>query len=165
VKVYKLLLPCFLVVIGASPLMAQLTVSLTPSPIGPQAVGTSITWTATVSGNPDPNPTYLYTFSANVTGQPKLVRRGYGDSNTWTWTPNAFEGNFTIAATVKDTHAGTQASTSTTYNLTPALVNGHAGIHSTNHPLVAFFSTKSCQVPGRKAEARSPWLRECAKWP
>jgi arylsulfate sulfotransferase len=144
---YKVLMVCCLLVAGASSLMAQFTVTLTPNPAGPQPVGTTITWTANVSGNPDPDPSYLYTFSANVTGQPSLVRRGYEDFSTWTWTPNAFEGKFTIAATVKDTNAGTKGSTSTTYTLTPALVNGHAGIHTTNHPLVAFFSTKSCQVP------------------
>ncbi len=147
VKVYKLLLLCCLLLVGASSLMAQFTVTLTPNPAGPQPVGTTITWTAKVSGDPDKNPVYLYTFSANVTGQPTLVRRGYGDTKTWSWTPNAFEGNFTIGATVKNTHAGTQGTTSTAYTLTAALVSGHAGIHPTNHPLVAFFSTKSCQIP------------------
>ena len=147
-KLHKSLwLLCCLILVGASPLMANLTVNLTPNPAGPQPVGTTITWTANVSGDPDQHPVYEYTFSANLTGQPTLVRRGYGDTKTWAWTPNAFEGNFTIGATVKNTHAGTQASTSTSYTLTPALVNGHAGIHPTNHPLVAFFSTKSCQVP------------------
>ena len=146
-KLHTMLVLCCLLMAVASPLMAQFTVTLTPNPAGPQPVGTSITWTAAVSGNPDPNPNYLYKFSAEVTGSPQLVRRGYGDTKTWTWTPNAFEGNFTIGVTVKDTNAGTKASTTTSYTLTPALVNGHAGIHPTNHPLVAFFSTKSCQVP------------------
>ena len=34
-KVHKLLLPCLLILAGASPLMATLTVSLTPNPAGP----------------------------------------------------------------------------------------------------------------------------------
>ena len=76
-----------------------------------------------------------------------LVRKGFGHSKTLVWTPNAFEGDFTIGTTVKNVHAGTSASTNATYTLTAALVSGHAGIHPTNHPLVAFFSTKSCQVP------------------
>lgn len=146
-KLHSTLVLCCLILAGASPLMAQFTVTLTPNPAGPQPVGSSITWTASVSGNPDPHPNYLYTFSAAVTGSPQLVRRGYGDTKTWTWTPSAFEGNFTIAATVKDTNAGTSASTTTSYTLTPATVSGHAAIHTTNHPLVAFFSTNSCQVP------------------
>ncbi len=127
--------------------MAQLTVSLTPNPSGPQPVGNSITWTATVSGDPDQNPIYEYTFSAELTGAPVLVRKGYGHSNTWTWTPSAFEGNFTIGATVKNVHAGTSASTTTSYTLTSRVVKGHAAVNPTNHPLVAFFSTGSCQVP------------------
>ena len=146
-RVQKLLLWCCTILAGASPLMAQLKVTLTPNPPGPQPVGTTITWTANVSGDPDPNPVYEYRFSAEVTGAPVLVRKGFGHSKTFVWTPNAFEGNFTIGTTVKNVHAGTYAFTSATYDLTPALVSGHAGIHPTNHPLVAFFSTKSCQVP------------------
>ena len=74
--------------------MAQLNVTLTPNPAGPQPVGTSITWTANVSGDPDPNPVYEYRFSAESAGAPVLVRKGFGHSNTLVWTPNASEGDF-----------------------------------------------------------------------
>jgi hypothetical protein len=127
--------------------MAQFTVTLTPNPAGPQPVGTSITWTATVNGDPDPNPVYEYRFSAEKTGQPVLVRRGFGSSNSFVWTPNAFEGNFTVGATVKNVHAGTHNTASATYVLTSQVTAGHAVVNPTSHPLVAFFSTNSCQVP------------------
>ena len=145
----KLRLPLILccLVVGAIPLMAQLAVSLSPNPAGPQPVGTTITWTATVSGDPDPNPSYEYTFSAEPTGQPVQVRKGYGHANVWTWTPAAFEGNFTVGATVKNVHVNTSASTTSAYTLTSPLVSGHANVTATNHPLVALFSAPACQVP------------------
>jgi len=147
VKLHTTLLLCCLIVAVAGPLMAQFTVTLTPNPAGPQPVGTSVTWTANVSGDPDPNPVYEYRFSAELAGAPVLVRRGFGHSNSFTWTPSAFEGNFTIGTTVKNVHAHTHAAASASYTLTPRLVNGHAAVNPTNHPLVAFFSTASCQVP------------------
>ncbi len=150
-KIYlPLLFLCCLLVAGASPLMADLNVTLTPNPAGPQPVGTTITWTATVNGDPDPNPTYEYTFSAEPKGSPVQVLRGYGHSNTWTWTQSAFEGVFTIGTTVKNVHAGTSGSATSSYTLTTRLPNGaavHAAVNATNNPLVALFSGPSCAVP------------------
>ena len=137
-KLHTTLLLCCLIVAVAGPLMAQFTVTLTPNPAGPQPVGTSVTWTANVSGDPDPNPVYEYRFSAELAGAPVLVRRGFGHSNSFTWTPSAFEGNFTIGTTVKNVHAHTHAAASASYTLTPRLVNGHAAVNPTNHPLVVF---------------------------
>ena len=140
---------CCLVVAGAIPLMAQLTVSLSPSPAGPQPVGTTITWTATVSGDPDPTPSYEYTFNANPVGAPVQVRKGYGHSNVWTFTPaaNAFEGTFTTGVTVKNVHVNTSASTSSNYVFTSRLGGKAAVANTTNHPLVALFSAAYCPVP------------------
>ena len=146
-KSHTTLVLCCLLVAVASPLMAQFTVTLTPNPAGPQPVGTSITWTATVNGDPDPNPVYEYRFSAELTGQPVLVRRGFGSTNNFVWTPNAAEGNFTIGTTVKNVHAHTHNTASATYVLTSQVTAGHAVVNPTSHPLVAFFSTNSCQVP------------------
>ena len=55
-KVQKLLLWCCTILAGASPLMAQLKVTLTPNPPGPQPVGTTITWTANGKRRPGPEP-------------------------------------------------------------------------------------------------------------
>jgi arylsulfate sulfotransferase len=145
-KFHKPLLLCCLMVAVASPLLAQFTVTLTPNPPAPQPVGATITWTATVSGDPDPDPSYVYTFSAEIAGTPQLVRRGYGDTKTWTWTPNAREAIFEIDATVKNLHAGTQASTSTYYRLISRLTTPRP-VNPTNHPLVAFFSAPFCSIP------------------
>src|SRR5271169_4456894 len=127
--------------------MAQLTLTLSPSPAGPAPLGTTITWTATVSGDPDQTPVYEYTFSAEPVGTPVQVRRGYGHSNVWTHTPSAFEGTFTIGSTVKNVHAGTSASTTASYIFSSRLGGKSAVVNTTNHPLVALFSAAYCAVP------------------
>src|SRR5438045_3319700 len=88
--------------LAASPMMATLTVTLTPTQASPQPLGTTITWTAAVVGDPDATPTYEYTFSAEPSGAAKQVRRGFSHSATWTWTPTAFEGVFNVDVTVKN---------------------------------------------------------------
>ncbi len=111
------------VFLAASPALAALAVTLSPSaPTAP--VGSTITWTATTHGDPDPTPSYEYEFTANLTGAPTLLRRGYSPSNTYLWTPNALEGAFTIGVTVKNIHAGTYASQTLPYTLTSRLPGG-----------------------------------------
>ncbi len=136
-----------LVVAAASPLMAQLTVALSPNVGSPQPLGSSVVWTANVSGDPDPNPSYEYQFTGQPVGYPSQVRRGYGHSKTFTLTPSAFETTFTVAVTVKNVHAGTSASKTANFQFTSRLVSGHAAVYPTNHPLVAFFAAQACQVP------------------
>jgi arylsulfate sulfotransferase len=147
VKAHLPLVLFCLVVVGACPLMATLTLSISPNPAGPQPLGTTITWTATVSGDPDPNPVYEYTFSAEPVGAPVQVRRGYGHSTSWTFTPTAFEGTFTIGSTVKNVHANTSASTTASYIFNSRLGGKSAAVNTTNHPLVALFSGAYCAVP------------------
>ena len=148
-----LLLFCVLVVV-ASPLMAKqaaplagFTVSLSNNLGSPQPLGTSVQFTANVSGDPDPNPVYEYQFTAQPVGFPTQVRRGYGHTKNITLTPTAFETTFTVGVNVKNVHAGTSGSTSKNFQFTSRLVSGHAAVNTTNHPLVAFFSAQACQIP------------------
>ena len=136
-----------LIVATASPLMAALSVSLASSVGSPQPLGTSVQWTATVSGDPDPNPVYEYQFTGQPVGFAPQVRRGYGHSKTFTLTPNAYETTFAVGVTVKNVHAGTNASNTANFQFTSRLVSGHAAVYPTNHPLVAFFAAQACQVP------------------
>jgi hypothetical protein len=99
-----------LFLIVASPAFAAFTVSLVPSESSPQPVGTSITWTATVSGDPDTSPVYEYQFSANLTGCPILIRRSFSHLNAFIWTPSTADGAFSVGVTVKNVHAFTEAS-------------------------------------------------------
>ncbi len=57
--------------------------ALTPLPAPPQAVGTPITWTATVSGGVAPLQYKFWLYSGGVWA----VAQDYSTLNTWTWTP------------------------------------------------------------------------------
>jgi hypothetical protein len=150
--------PFAAVLLGANVAVAGLSVSIKPGLSSPQPVGTSIPFTATVSGDPDTSPTYEYRFSAEVAGAPVQVRQAYSHSNAWVWTPSAFEGSFSVDVVVKNVHAGTSATTTIPYTLTSRLLPVtsaldraaaalRAAVSPTNHPLVAFFSAPACQVP------------------
>jgi hypothetical protein len=152
-KLVPLLSGLFL--IAASPAFAALSVSLSPSSSSPQPVGTTITWTATVSGDPDTSPVYEYQFSANLTGSTTLVRRGYASTNTFPWTPSSADGAFTVGVIVKNVHAFTEATNTASFHVSTRLPAGTcatdpaacAAVNTTNHPLVALFSAVSCTAP------------------
>jgi arylsulfate sulfotransferase len=110
-------------------------------------VGTSITWTATVSGDPDSAPVYAYKFTAEGAGQPKITRTGFMRSNTMVWTPSVPEGAYNVDVVVKNLHAGTSASGTANYTLTSLYIGGKAAINTTNNPLVALFTGPACQAP------------------
>ncbi len=143
-----------LFLLAASPAFAAFTVSLVPSVSSPQPVGTTITWTATVSGDPDTSPVYEYQFSANLTGSPTLVRRGYYSTNSFSWTPSSADGAFTVGVIVKNVHAFTEAVQTEPYTVT-SRISGNcaitpsacAAVNPTNHPLVALFTGTSCLAP------------------
>jgi hypothetical protein len=153
----KRLLPLLsgLFLIAASPAFAALSVSLSPNVSSPQPVGTTITWTATVSGDPDTSPVYEYQFSANLTGSPTLIRRGYSHLNTFIWTPSAADGAFTVGVIVKNVHVFTEATHTAAFTLSTRLPAGScatdpaacAAVNTTNNPLVALFTGTSCLSP------------------
>jgi hypothetical protein len=144
-----------LFLVAASPAFAAFTVSLVPNLSSPQPVGTTITFTATVSGDPDTSPVYEYQFSVNLTGSPTLVRRGYESSNAFSWTPSSADGHFTVGVIAKNVHNFTEAVHTAPYVLTTLLsgicsaTNPAAcdAVNPTNHPLVALFSATSCLAP------------------
>jgi hypothetical protein len=135
---------------------ADLNVNLTTNPPSPRPVGTSITLTATVTGDPDPSPDYVYSFSIAGPGGPMQLRRGFGRLQSWTWTPSAIEGTFTISATVRNRHAGTSGTRTMPFTLTSRLIQGAAAANTTNNPLVAFFSGPACQMPNRMRVRYTP---------
>src|ERR1035441_2601406 len=57
-------------------------------------LGTSILWTASVSGGP-PGDTYDYQFSAALQGQNQIVR-DFNTPNTFTWVPYTVEGTYAV---------------------------------------------------------------------
>lgn len=128
---------------------AGLNVNVVTPQSGPALLGTQIPLTAVVVGDPDPTPNYVYNLTIAAPGEAPKLRRGFGRSPTWTWTPTAFEGTFTIAVTVKNLHSGAIGTTSFPYTVLSRLVNGAAAVNPTNNPLVAFFSGPACQIPNR----------------
>ena len=64
------------------PVVASITVTLTPDLASPRPVGTSIVFTAVVT-NTSPGA-HDYRFTAQKSGTPVQVLRDYGVSATWT---------------------------------------------------------------------------------
>jgi arylsulfate sulfotransferase len=131
-------------VAGATTKAPSVTITLSPSLQSPQMLGTSILWTATVSGGP-PGDTYDYQFGAAPQGQSQIVR-DFDTPNTFTWVPYAVEGNYTVTVVVRDTTQHTIfAPVSVPYVLTPWVTSGGgSAVNPTRHPLVALFSAGPC---------------------
>jgi len=125
---------------------ATITVTLTPSPASPQPLATTITWTATVTDSAGGAHEYQFSVDPPGGGTAAIVR-DYSTTKTFPWTPSTREGTFTISVIARNISTGAKASASATFSVTSLVLNGHAAVNATKHPLVAFFSTNSCQVP------------------
>lgn len=124
---------------------ASISVTLAASPLSPQPLATTITWTANVTDSA--GGAHEFQFSVAPNGGTPAIVRDYSTTKTFPWTPSTREGTFTISVVARNISTGSTASASAPFTVTPLLVNGHAAVNPTKHPLVAFFSTGSCQVP------------------
>ena len=126
----------------------SVNISLNPSVPSPAILGTSITWTATVSGGQQGH-TYDYQFSAALQNQNQIVR-DFALPNSFVWVPWQVEGNYTVKVVVRDitTQPFTVfAPVSVQYQLLPIVTqNGQSAVNLTTHPLVALFSAGPCTV-------------------
>ncbi len=124
----------------------SVTITLSPSVQSPQMLGTSILWTATVSGGP-PGDTYDYQFSAALQGQNQVVR-DFNTPNTFTWVPHTVEGTYVVTVVVRDITQQPYTvfpPVSVQYVLNPwVTTSGGSAVHPTSHPLVALFSAGPC---------------------
>ena len=127
------------------PMFASMSITLQPNRPSPQPVGSSITWTATVSDT-EAGP-HEYRYSTFLIGTAPQIRRAFSSNSNWTWTPSEFEGWFEVTVAVRNTSTGATNSVNASYQLTSRLVNGYASVNPTNHPLVALFSAPPCLVP------------------
>ena len=126
---------------------APITVTLSPSLPGPQQLGASITWTATVQNAP-PGHTYDYQFSAALQGQNQIVR-DFNLPNSFTWVPYTVEGTYVVSVIVRDVTQQPYTyfpRTLAKYVLLPWISSpGSPGVvNPTSHPLVALFSGPPC---------------------
>ena len=124
----------------------DVTITLNPSVPSPEMLGTSIKWTATVSGGQQGH-TYDYQFSVALGSQNQIVR-DFGVNNAFTWVPYQVEGTYTVTVIVRDTTQQPYTiypPVSGQYTLTPWVTqSGGSAVNPTAHPLVALFSAGPC---------------------
>ncbi len=125
--------------------LASISVTLSPSPASPQPLATTITWTATVTDSSGGG--HEFQFSVAPNGGPAAIVRDYRTINSFQWTPSMKEGTYTITVVARNISTGGTASASAPFTATARLINGHAAVYPASNPLVAFFTTASCQVP------------------
>ena len=126
----------------AAPLAATVTVQLSSSVPSPQAVGTSIAFTAaavdSAAGVLD------YQFSVALAGQSPQVMVDYSLQPVFTWTPTAREGNYVIQVIARDKVAGQSATLQAAFTIASRVTGGLPVITATAHPLVALYSAPAC---------------------
>jgi|SRR5579884_1283817 len=117
---------------------AQPNLTLTTSLASGQKVGTSVTWTATLT-NGGANP--LFQFSVqDPKGNWKIIQ-DYSPFNIFTWT-TLDEGAYTIAA--RAFFKSTTIIQSGTFTFSSRVVGSNPVVSHTSHPLVALYSAPPC---------------------
>ena len=125
-------------VLSAAP--ACTAVTETSSPVSPQQPGTTVTFTATASGCPNPR----YEFWLQSPGAGWAVVQSYGSSNTWAWnTTGLAPGTYTESVHVRD---ATSSASYDAYLSPPATYVLSAGAACTSVTETA--SPASPQAPG-----------------
>lgn len=145
VRVYGVaaaLLALFL--LTATPARAAVEVQLSPSPIAPQPVGTTITWTASAA---DPNPgTLEYQFSVRPPGGDFAVVRDFSPSNSFQWTPSEREGAYDIRVNARNATTKEAAQLFVSYSVSSRVSGDSPVVSATSNPLVALYSAPACDA-------------------
>jgi arylsulfate sulfotransferase len=136
-------------------LHAQISVTLSPSPAGPQPVGSIITWTAKVEDTAA--GAHVYRFSLGPAGGPAAIVRDYSETNSFHWAAGegsavgpagvAFtmtEGSYKATVVARNISNATSAHAARNFVVTTRLHNGHDVVTATANPLVALFSGQPC---------------------
>ncbi len=126
----------------------NVTIALNPSVPSPALLGTSVTWTATVSGGQQGH-TYDYQFSTSLRGQNQTVR-DFNTPNSFIWVPWTVEGTYSVTVVARDITQQPYTvfpPVSVQYIIRPIVTTaGQSAVNITNHPLVALFSAGPCTV-------------------
>jgi hypothetical protein len=132
---------------GAAGMGAAMSVSLTPGQLSPAPLGTSVTWTAEVSGAGE--GTLWYRFRArNPEGDGRIIR-DYSPINSLVWTTIEQEGIYEVEVSVRNLDTGDAATEAAIFEMSPCASGGQPVITQTAHPLVFLYSAPPCQ-PGHK---------------
>ena len=124
--------------------LATISVTLSPSPAGPQPVGTVITWTATVSDTA--TGTHEYRFSVGPAAGPLAIVWDFNLSNSFQWAFSQTEGTYQVKVVVQNTSNQTSAHAAGNFVVTSRRLNGLDAVTPTANPLVALFSGPPCKV-------------------
>ncbi len=126
----------------------SVTVTLTPSIPSPVLLGTTVTWTAILTGGQQGH-VYDYQFSAALQGQNQIVR-DFDLPNSFQWTPWQVEGTYVVTVVARDITSQpyiVYPPVSVQYVLNPwVTAPGGSLVNPTGHPLVALFSAGPCTV-------------------
>src|SRR5271170_6173138 len=114
------------------------SVTLKPSVVSPQMLGTAVTWTAAVQNAPSGH-TYGYQFTVTFNGQAQMVQ-DFSPTATFTWVPHTVEGEYQVSVIVRDTTTAPYvlfAPVSANFTLLPWVTAPLAqAVNPTSHPLV-----------------------------
>jgi len=121
--------------------LAAIQVQLTPSVPSPQFVGTTVTWTATVTDSNSGLLTYRY--AVTFSNSPRIVR-DYSQANTFDWTASVWEGIYIIQVTVRNNSTQETAQASMPFRLTSRVSGATPVATAGANPLVALFSAPAC---------------------
>jgi arylsulfate sulfotransferase len=116
--------------------------SISPSLPAPQAVGTSVTFTAS-STDTDAGP-LRYRFRIRPAGGTFATVRDFSINAQLAWTPTDTDGIFEIEVTATNLTTGTTAASSLSYSVSPAVSGSAPVVQGTSHPLVALYSAPAC---------------------
>jgi hypothetical protein len=117
-------------------------VTLTPSPAGPQPVGTQITWKATVGGA---QPASLeFQFQGGRSSHAPALLRGFYSSNEIVWAPSEAEGTYGIRVTARNRATGEIAVADSSFDIVSNVIGDMPAISPTANPLVALYSAPGC---------------------
>ena len=131
-----------LALLSANALHASISVTLSPSPAGPQPVGTVITWTATVQDTEQ--GAHQYRFWVGPEAGPLAIVWDYGQSNILRWAFSQTEGTYQVKVVVQNTSNQTIARAVDNYVVTSLRVGGVDAVVPTANPLVALFAGPPC---------------------
>lgn len=126
----------------------SVSIRLIPGVPSPNLLGSSIAWTAVVTGGP-PGHIFDYQFSAALQGQSQVVR-DFDLPRSFVWTPWQVEGTYVVTVVARDISTipfTLYPPVSAQYVVKPIVTNnGQSAVSLTNHPLVALFSAGPCSV-------------------
>ncbi|HET8548481.1 MAG TPA: aryl-sulfate sulfotransferase [Bryobacteraceae bacterium] len=134
--------------VAATPLAAELSVTLAPSLPSPAPVGTMITWEPRVSGAAAGSRLW-YRYRERSPGRDFRVIRDYGPLAVLNWTAVEHEGHYTVELSVRNLDTGEIADTAAPYRFQSRVAAGQPVVSEASHPLVSLYSAPACAAGDR----------------